>query len=144
MRHETHVYRLDVARWNKRCRPVLAIDFHSPGVSETSGVFIFAPNYEVSPELRDSLNRAAECVRAALGSQYAADDFLRVPNYPSRWETPLFSRFCFDELKIPALSVEVPYAIARQRVLDVEAYRDIGRRFAEAIAAYTLETQERS
>jgi hypothetical protein len=130
MRHETLVFQRDMLRWAKRCRPRLALDFHAPGGTENPGVYGFVPANDGQPEPRSRL--LAQRLGEALGP-YAAAEFARVANYPSRWETPNFTRFCRDRFEIPAVSLETPYALAGETVLTREVYGEIGSRLADAL-----------
>ena len=51
-----------------------------------------------------------------------------------RWTTPSVNGF-FAKQGIPALCLETPYAIIRERVLTREVYRAIGARIADGIVA---------
>ena len=132
MRHESLVIVRDVRRFAGRCRPVLTLDWHAPGATETAGVYTYLPSPTLAPEAGE---RAAPFVAAfneALGP-LAHPDFGQVINYPSRWETPTFTRWAGEALKAPSLSFEVPYALAGERVLTREVYREVGARVAEGV-----------
>jgi len=132
MRHEVLVFQRDVARWTGRCRPVLGMDFHAPGGTETTGVYLFLPKCEDFPEPHASAAALAEALAEALTEQYAAADFARVATYASRWESPTFTEFCCRQA-IPALSLETPYALAGDTLLTRQEYRRIGERIAARV-----------
>jgi hypothetical protein len=133
MRHEVSVIQRDMARWRTRCRPVLAIDFHAPGGSETGGVYTYVPDPEVDRGGHDAVMPWAERTGDALTPEYAADDFARVARYPSRWETPSFRTYAWSQVGVPCITYETPYAIAQERVLTQEDYREIGLRICEGV-----------
>lgn len=133
MRHETQVISRDVRRWQARCRPVLALDFHAPGGSENEGVYCFPSRPPGDDGLAESIGEWAERLRSALTGEFAAADFQRTGNYASRWNTPTFCDYLSEILRVPAISAETPYACIGERALDVEDYREIGRRMADAV-----------
>jgi hypothetical protein len=133
MRHEVLVFQRDIHRWSERCRPVLGIDLHAPGGAERDGVYAFMPDPNAYPEMHDVTRKWMTTVAEALTPEYAADQYARVATYASRWDTPSFGRFFYQTLGIPALSVETPYGMIRERVLARQDYREIGRRIAEGV-----------
>ena len=132
MRHEVLAMQRDVERWKSRCRPVLAIDFHAPGACEAEGIYCFLPNPEKHKEMHDKAAKHANVLEQALGKEYAAANFKRVPTYPSRWNTPSAVDY-FCGLGICALTIEVPYALAGQNLLTRKHYREAGKKIADAI-----------
>ena len=140
MRHETLVIQRDLRRWQGRCRPFVAMDFHAPGACENNGIYGFLPKADVYPAQYPVVARVAAAIRDALGPTYAADEFLRSVNYRSRWETPTFtSGLC--AMGIPALTFENPYGMARAVVFTREAYRDAGARMADALIALAAQPE---
>ncbi len=133
MRHEISVIQRDMARWRSRCRPVLAIDFHAPGASETGGVYAYVPDPDEDRGGYEAVMPWADWTEDALTPKYAADDFARVARYPSRWETPSFRGYAWSQVGVPCITYENPYAIARDRVLTEEDYREIGRRICKGV-----------
>ncbi len=133
MRHETLVFQQDMRRWAQRCRPVAGFDFHSPGASESEGIYAFV---HASEKLSDVAKRATEWAAAmgeALGPEFAAAKFTRSGDYASRWNTPRFGGFCQEDMKIPGVSFETPYGLIRKTVMTREIYREAGRRIADAL-----------
>jgi hypothetical protein len=133
MRHEILVLRNDMRRWTQRCRPFACFDFHSPGGGESDGIYAYLDPAEKSPGV--NMAALAGSIAESLGKEFASDRFTRQAKYKSRWETPRFTDFCLDQLKVPALSFEVPYTMAGDQVLRRENYQQAGRRIADAIAA---------
>jgi hypothetical protein len=133
MRHEVSVIQRDMARWRSRCLPVLAIDFHAPGASETGGVYTYVPDPDLDRGGHDAVMRWANWTSDALTPEYAADDFARVARYPSRWETPSFRAYAWAQIGVPCITYETPYAIAQKRVLTQEDYREIGHRICKGV-----------
>jgi len=134
MRYETNVFQRDVARWAERVEPSLAIDFHSPGGSESDGVYCFLPVDECGSADPES-SEWSRSFEEALKPDFAAASFGRVANYPSRWDHPYahFEKYMNKVYKIPTLSFEFPYSQIRGRVLNAEDYVAIGSRMAEAV-----------
>jgi hypothetical protein len=135
MRHETLVVQRDLRRWRARCRPVAALDFHAPGGTESGGMYGYLPDPARLPEMHEAVRRLAEDLAAALTDRYAASDFARLADYPSRWTTPTFATFCCRQLAVPSFALETPYALAGRTLLTRRAYRDAGRRVAEFLRA---------
>jgi hypothetical protein len=133
MRHEISVYQRDMARWQHRCRPVLALDFHAPGACETSGVYAYVPAPELDRGAHNAALPWAERTGLALGPGFAAEEFARVARYPSRWETPSFRVYSWSQLGVPCVTYETPYAMVGDRVLTRKDYREIGRRIAQGV-----------
>ena len=132
MRHETLVLQQDIERWKKRCRPVLAIDFHAPGASEVDGVYACVPDSQHYPEIyREACPWSALC-REAL-AEYAAPVFERMPNHPSRWESPYFTQYLWEQHRLCGLALEIPYALANGHILTRESYHEAGARLAAAV-----------
>ncbi|MGC9520961.1 MAG: hypothetical protein ACP5HG_03645 [Anaerolineae bacterium] len=128
MRHEVSVFQRDMARWRHRCQPMLGIDFHAPVACETCGVYVYLPDPDTDRGVHDIMRRWAAWTLDELGSTYAADPFDRVARYPSRWETPRFRDYGWLQLGLPCITFETPYAMAGEKVLTQEDYREIGRR----------------
>jgi len=132
MRHETLAIRRDVERWKARCRPILALDLHAPGACERDGVYAYVSKDPNGP-LAAEETKWCNVLQHELQAEFAAPNFKRVANYPSRWETPSFAATMRDEMGVPALSLEVPYSHVAATVMTQKSYREIGRRIALAI-----------
>lgn len=132
MRHEVLAIQRDMHRWQARCRPCLGIDFHAPGACEHEGVYGYVPDRERFPSCHTAAVRWGRVLGEALTREYAAAVFTRGANYASRWETPHFDGWC-AALRIPAISLETPYAMIGERVLLRSDYQEIGRRLAKAV-----------
>jgi hypothetical protein len=131
MRHEVLCIQRDLGRWARRCAPVAALDLHAPGGCETDGVYAFLP-HAVPAE-----GRAAELARRllrALEDKWAAADFVRRADYPSRWDTPNFTAYMTTRHDVPAVTLEIPYGAIGDRVLTIDDYRAIGARLFEALS----------
>jgi hypothetical protein len=93
------------------------------------------PKNVAREDLRATNVQIAEAVAARLMPTYAAANFVRTADYPSRWETPNLTHFAGNDLGVSALTVETPYALCGARVLTPQDYREIGRRIALAVLA---------
>lgn len=133
MRHETLVIQRDMGLWRQRCRPALALDWHAPGGCEAEGVYLFRPQVD-KPEVATALDSWLEVIAPALGD-LGAESRVRTASYRSRWETYNFTKGTGYVLGLPALTFEVPYALAGQQVFTRELYQSVGRRVADALAA---------
>jgi hypothetical protein len=132
MRHEAMALQGDIGRWRQRCRPILAIDFHAPGLSEAEGSYIFLPDPRQYQGISEAARTWAEQIAKVLTPEYAASSFARVANYASRWETPTFTAY-ICKLGICGFSVETPYGAIRGNVLTREHYRQTGRGMARCV-----------
>jgi hypothetical protein len=133
MRHEVLVYQRDMQRWAARCRPALAIDFHAPGACETSGIYCYLADPARYPQFHEQALSWTTYLKGALTGKYAAETFERVADYPSRWETPRFSTYCWERLDVCGLGIETPYASVGDLVLTWEDYREAGARIARGV-----------
>lgn len=140
MRHETLVFQQDMRRWSKRCRPLAGFDFHAPGANESEGIYAFVHKSEKYPDVATQATNWAAAVGEALGPEFAAAKFTRSGDYNSRWNTPRFGGYCQEDLKIPGVSLETPYAIIQKNVMTREKYQEAGRRIANAIVEYVKRT----
>lgn len=129
MRHETLVIRQDVLRWKARCRPILALDLQAPGACEQDGVYAYVGN-ETNAPLAGEETKWCNVMQNELQAEFAAPEFKRVANQPTRWNTPGFTTFLRSELGVPALRMDIPYAMAGGNLLTQKSYREIGRRLA--------------
>jgi len=132
MRHETLVIKNDVARWKKICRPVLALDLHSPGACDKDGVFTYVPEDTTGPLAADEI-KWCNVIQNELQAEFAAKDFRRVDKNPTRWNTPDFCSFMRGEMGVPALNLQIPYSLIGGNVLSQKSYREIGQRIAAAV-----------
>jgi len=139
MRHETVVIQHDLLRWRERCRPELALDFHSPGACEADGVYAFLPDPGKFPIEHREAERWSALVAGALAPEFAAKEAEQVAYYTSRWNTPNFTTHCFEKLQVPALTVETPYALCGSVLMTRELYRQVGARIAAAVCRAVLE-----
>lgn len=71
-------------------------------------------------------------MKRALGPRYAAENFERVADYPSRWDTPNFTA-AWGTRGLCALTIEVPYALVGELILTREHYREAGAHLAQGI-----------
>ncbi len=142
MRHETLIVQRDMRRWQKRCRPVLGIDFHAPGACETDGMYMYLPAPENYPTEHERADKWTARLGEALTHQFAAEPANRVARYRSRWETPGFVGYCCGELKLCALTIETPYTSAGTTLFTREAYRQAGERLAAAVAEHVARGPE--
>lgn len=134
MRTEVLTCMHDIGLWRSRCRPVLCLDFHSPGGAEADGCYTFLLDPKTYPEAHALGAAWADALAAELG-EFAAPDFKRVATYPSRFTTEQhasFSRF-YSQGDLLGMTFEIPYHRIRDRVLEIADYREIGRRMAVAV-----------
>lgn len=132
MRHEVLVFQGDIQRWRRRCRPVLALDFHAPGLCENDGSYLYPPNPREHPALSEAGRSWVDDMARFLGSEYASANFCHVRNYPSRWETPSLTSY-FAGIEVLALSLETPYGASKGKILTCEDYQQIGRRLSQCV-----------
>ena len=133
MRHEVLAIQRDAARWQARCTPALALDFHSPGGCETTGIYPFVPSPDSDPDGHQLVAPWADALKAALTPTYADQEFSRVASYASRWETPSGAAYFRSAFGIAACTLEVPYSMIGELVLTRAHYREAGRRAAAAV-----------
>jgi len=134
MRHEVLAMQRDVDRWAGRCRPAFVADFHAPGGTEREGVYSFVVLQDEPPVMNEVASAWGERIGREIGADLVHEPFARVATYPSRWRTPSVTGF-FAKRGVPAICMETPYAIIRERVLTREDYRMIGARVADGIVA---------
>jgi len=132
MRHEILVIQRDIMRWKERCIPFLSIDFHAPGASETDGAYFFITSAEKDEKQHKIEKEIAEKLGKKIG-KYMAKNYIRFINYKSRWETPHFTDFIRENIKIPSLTIEIPYSICGNTLMKKEDYRKIGKKMALCI-----------
>ena len=75
----------------------------------------------------------ANVLKQGLGREYAAENFKRVAEGPSRWSTPDLAAYAHATFQVPALALETPYASCGTTVMQAKQYRDAGKRLADAI-----------
>lgn len=134
MRHEVLVVAQDVVRWQYRCRPTLGLDFHAPGACEAGGIYTLVLDPDRRIDQHRDIVRWADALEEAVTQRLAAQPFTRVADWPSRWTTPCFPSFVRAELGVSALTVETPYALARETVFTTEVYREAGALMAGRVA----------
>lgn len=132
-RHEIAVIQRDMQAWKERCTPRLAIDLHAPGGTDSDGIYAFVPDPDKYPKQHERACGWGKVMAQGLGKEYAAEDFLRVARHPSRWDTPRFGDYARDTLGVDGITLEVPYAICRETIMNQKSYRDAGRLIAKAI-----------
>lgn len=133
MRHEVSVLQGDMRLWSTRCRPALVLDLHAPGATEHGGIYTFAPDPDTHAEAHSQSTAWSHVIAESLGPDYAAEDFVRVARYASRWEAPRVADFARDQLKVPMVTLEVPYGRCGATVMTQKHYREAGRRIGKAL-----------
>ncbi len=133
MRHETLVISKDILRWRQRCRPVVVLDWHAPGGTESDGIYVFGPHPDRVPDLLTAAEPWLAALAEALGP-LGAERFSLFVNYRSRWETLSLGRWVRERLELLSLTFEVSYAMSREGVLTRERYQQAGRLLADAVA----------
>lgn len=134
-RHEVRCIMADIARWRARCAPRLCLDLHAPGALESDGVYAYATIG--GGEAGAGATAIAERLRSALGAAFAARDFVRHATYPSRWPREThqsFTAWASGSQGLDALSLEASYQGMGGTAWDAAAYREAGRRIADALA----------
>lgn len=134
MRSEVSVCMQDIGRWRSRCQPVLCLDFHSPGGSETEGCYTFLLDPETHADAHARGAAWADVMAAEL-ADYAAPNFKLVARYPSRFKSDQYASFnrFYTQGEVLGMTFEIPYHRIRDRVLTIADYREIGRRMAVAV-----------
>jgi hypothetical protein len=135
MRHEVLVYQQDIGRWAARCHPLLAIDLHAPGACETSGIYCYLPGPAENARFYQEALTWTTAIKQSLTCTYAAETFERVADYPSRWETPRLTGYCWAQHGVCGLGIETPYALVGDLVLTREHYREAGARIAAGVVS---------
>jgi hypothetical protein len=131
-RHEAMLIRNDIQRWKSRCKPVLALDLHSPGANDRDGVFAYASD-DAKGSTSAEENKWCNVLKGELQPDYAATEFRRIDNRPARLVTPSFVSYMRQELGIPAVNLQIPYTLAGSNVLTQKSYREIGQKIGQAL-----------
>jgi hypothetical protein len=105
----------------------------APGAVEDDGVYVFLGRESDGTEQLERQRQAAAPLGEAL-ADFAKSPFTRVTDYPSRWSTPTLATHAREQLKLPSISMEIPYHKIAERVLTRDDYREMGRRLARALA----------
>ena len=132
MRYEVMCLQADIRRWSRRCRPLMALDFHAPGMCEDAGIYCFLRELAADGGLLPRDRDAVTAFHEALGP-LTADPFYRSGRYASRWNTARFGDFMTAAMQIPEYTFEVPYGRIPAGILTRDMYRDAGRRLADAV-----------
>lgn len=133
MRHETRAIMRDMGRWAECCKPLITLDFHSPGACSSQGIYSVIPKNAEGEKNPASLKLSEILYEALKAREFASPDFFVTVNYKSRWETPTFSKFALDAMKLVSLTFEFPYSFAGTRELSREDYMSAGAAIAEAV-----------
>jgi len=137
MRHEVHVIGQDLRRWAGRCRPQLVVDLHAPAPAEADGAYFFLPRAAAPPAQLAACQAALAAILPALPAELLHPQPARQPSYPSRWNPEAtIGRFAWEELRVPALSLETPYSACRELVLTRDHYRRLGAALLDGICAW--------
>ena len=134
MRIEVLACMRDIEVWRSRCRPVLCLDFHSPGGAEDYGCYTFLLDPKLFPDEHARGAVWADAFAAELGD-LAWSDFKRALIYPDRFRTDQhasFNRF-YSKGELVGMIFEIPYHRIGKRVLEIADYREIGRRMAVVV-----------
>lgn len=130
MRHEVQETTRDMKLWKSRCTPALALDFHSPGGAEHSGVYTFL---STDSEWYRRQEPWADAIGEELG-EFASPEFKRIPNYPGRFDDDRKFGIAFrQQFGVPSLTFETPYNCVEKRVLQIADFLDIGARIANGV-----------
>lgn len=136
MRPEVLSIQADLRRFAARHPKRLVIDLHAPGHAE-DGLWVFMPRSHRPPEQR----AVSESVVTALASEFTEIEpskLRRETNYASRWGMDATATsWAWDHLdRTPAASIETSYQSLAGKGLDIDGYRDIGRRLVSVIGSY--------
>lgn len=146
MRHEVLVIQRDIRLWAKRCRPMLAIDFHAPGGTEAEGIYFHLPDPETDIQHYQQSFKWVDAIKDAMSPKYARPFSPRFSKYPSRWDEPWgrpgFKTYMWDQYQTCGLSIETPYALINDLVLTRERYQEAGARIAQGIVKGLLKRYE--
>ncbi len=134
-RHETLVIQNDLKRWQKRCKPVLGINFQSPGICHTEGIHCYLPDGERFPDLHKLSTAWANNLANRLPAKFTATakDFKKsATQRPGGLENDFISYAC-ESLKISAVTLLSPYSMAGDNLLSRKCYRESGKTIAMGI-----------
>lgn len=125
-RHEALAIRNDLLRWKSTGKPILVLDLQAADAFEKDGV------YAIIGESADE-TKWGNVIQNELRAEYAARDFNRTKDRPSRSNGPTLSNWVRQHLNVPVVTLRVPYAQAAGNVLTQKSYREIGQRLAQAM-----------
>lgn len=127
-RHEVAQIQADAKRWAQRCRPMLHLDWHAPGM------------VDVSPHVHDHARDAeplSEAMAAAYGTAY--EGFRRNAGYAGQLfeelgmnSAPNCTNWFRKHFGIRAVTMETPYMVIGTQPVLVADYHAIGARLADA------------
>ncbi|MBP6963880.1 MAG: hypothetical protein KBC96_05680 [Armatimonadetes bacterium] len=137
MRPEVLSIQADLHRFASRYPKRLLIDLHAPGHAE-DGLWVFMPRSH-RPAAQRVVSESIASVLASVFTEVEASELKRETNYASRWGVDAtFVSWAWDRLDhTPAASIETSYQSFAGRRLDIDGYRDIGRRLVSAFEAYS-------
>ncbi|MDD4059333.1 MAG: hypothetical protein PHW08_01365 [Kiritimatiellae bacterium] len=133
MRHEIKSIQHDLVAWALRCSPRIVLDFHAPGMCETSGIYCYLRDVDAEGRPDESHRPWVEAFARSLVEPWRADSFVRSGRYLSRWNTARLGDFVTRAMKLPACTFETPYAQAHESIFALEDYRAAGRGIAQAV-----------
>ena len=135
-RHEVAQVQRDVRRWAERCRPLLSLDWHAPGMRD--------PNPHVHDEdtAREPLTDA---MAAAFG--IAPEGFRHNASYAPKLfrelgmdgTVPNCSTWFRRTFGIRGITMEVPYMLVGERPLLAADYHELGARLADVCLSWVRE-----
>ncbi len=126
-RHEAAIIQAELERWRQKCKPLLVLDLQATPVFDKDGVYAYA-DLENAEE-----TKWCNVIKNVLKTDYAAEDFMRVDQRPSRNAGPTFVQWVRKTMGLPAISLHIPYAQANGQVLTQKNYREIGQRVMQAV-----------
>lgn len=126
LRAEAVAIRNDILRWKNNGKPILFLDLQAAGGFERDGVYACASG---SPDETKWCN----VIQNELRSDYAAREFMRIVDRPTRSPGPALCSWVRQALNVPAIRLHIPYAQAAGTVLTQKSYREMGQRIAQAI-----------
>lgn len=132
-RHEVAQVQRDLDRWQRRCQPMLALDWHAPGLRNVD------PHVYDDSDERDPLTDA-------LANAYgvAPDRYRRTSSYMNQLflelgmtgDGPSAGRYFRKRFGIRSLALETPYMLVGERPLQIADYHAIGGAMADACLAW--------
>jgi predicted deacylase len=136
MRPEVLSIQADLRRFKARYPKRLVIDLHAPGHAE-DGLWVFMPRSHRPPEQR-AVSESMVSALAGVFTEVGPSELRRETDYASRWGMDATATsWAWDHLdRTPAASIETSYQSLAGKGLDIDGYREIGRRLVSVIGAH--------
>jgi hypothetical protein len=125
-RHEALVIGQDILRWKSAGKPLLVLDLQATAAFEKDGVYALSCGGAEE-------TKWCNVMKNELRDDYAAADFVRTADRPSRSSGNTLIQWARQIHNLPAISLHIPYAQCAGNILTQKSYREIGQRLALAI-----------